>query len=286
MTVLIGTVSGVFTLDGTPTTSNGRINHLTRHDGSWWAVDEAGRLIRDGAVVATASEGVKLNCVMPAHDTVWVGTGGARLFRLEGADLVEDEFFADAPGRESWYTPWGGPADVRSMAVDAEAALFVNVHVGGILRYDDSGITPTIDIEADVHQVVAHPDRAGLVAAATAWGLAVSSNGHDFEIRSEGLHSRYCRAVVFAGDRLFVSASSGPGGGDAMIYRAALAGGPLEPVRSGLPPRFEGNLDTHCLVTDGEDVYLGNGHSVWRSDDSGDTWTVVTETLPRIVCLA
>ena len=54
---------------------------------------------------------------------------------------------------------------MRSLALDASGALFINVHVGGILRYDASGLTPTIDQDSDVHQVTADPSRAGSVLA-------------------------------------------------------------------------------------------------------------------------
>ena len=110
-------------------------------------------------------------------ERVWIGASTARLYRVDGGDLIEDHGFAGAPGRDDWYTPWGGPPDVRSMAVDGAGTLFVNVHVGGILRYDDTGPTPTLDQDADVHQVIADPSVEGRVLAACARGLAQSTDG-------------------------------------------------------------------------------------------------------------
>ncbi|MDP9143722.1 MAG: hypothetical protein M3N43_03340, partial [Actinomycetota bacterium] len=227
-----------------------------------------------------------LNCIQVGHETVRIGATEARIYRLVGGDLIEDEGLADAPGRDEWYTPWGGPPDVRSMAVDASGTLFINIHVGGILRYDDSGLTPTLDQDADVHQVIAHPSQPGLVLAACARGLARSENGRDFAFREEGLHAPYCRAVTTVGDAVLVSASTGPRTSRARLYRADQATGPFQPCTDGLPEWFDENLDTHCLAVLGESVYAGLGDKVWRSDDEGGSWAAAAEGLPKITCLA
>ncbi|MGH8870414.1 MAG: WD40/YVTN/BNR-like repeat-containing protein, partial [Acidimicrobiia bacterium] len=277
-----------FSLDdpATPLIADTRINHISRDGGSWWAVDGKTRVHRDGAVVATGPDGVALNCVQPAPGTTWVGATAARLFRLEGDGLVEDETFAEAPGRDGWYTPWGGLPDVRSMAADAAGALFVNVHVGGILRYDQNGLTPTLDQDSDVHQVIAHPTRPGTVLAACARGMAFSTNGHDFEYRDDGLHATYCRAVAITGDTVLLSVSTGPRSTRARLYRAGQTAGPFRECREGLPEWFDDNLDTHCLAVVDGSVFAGHGGTVWRSDDDGETWIEVATGLPKVTCLA
>ena len=279
MDVLVATNRGVFDLDGAIVLPEWPIAHVVGHEGAWWAVGEAG-LFRDGELVAPAPDGASLNCVLPTEHTVWVGADSARLFRLEDGWLAEDEDFASAPGRDKWHTPWGGPPDVRSMAEGADGTVYVNVHVGGILRFDDAGFTPTIDISADVHQVVAHPETPDLIAAATASGLAVTTDGHDFDFRTDGLSHRYCRAVAIDGDTVLVSSSGGPRGGDARMHRGPLAGGPLEALE-GLPP-FEGNIDTHCVATRPGLWIVGHGPSVWVSTDQGRTWEVALNDLPTI----
>lgn len=287
MSLLVGTTSGAFLVDdGADEVIGGtRINHVARFEGSWWAVDGKGRIHRDGEVVATMPTGVAALCIQPSHDSTWIGADEARLFALDRTGLAEDEFFADAPGRESWYTPWGDPADVRSMTLDADHTLYINVHVGGILRYDNTGIASTLDISADVHQVVAHPSKKSAVFAACARGLAFSHNGHDFDIRSDGLHAPYCRAVAVMEDRLLLTASTGPNTRQGRLYMGELWEGGFTPVTAGLPEWFEDNVNTHCLSADGTTVHLGFGDTVWRSDDSGETWEVVTGGLPRITCL-
>jgi hypothetical protein len=288
MSLLVGTTAGAFSIgDSTEQLIGGtRINHIARDDDGWWAVDGKGRIHHDGDVVANLPEGAAALCVRPAVDTVWIGSSEARLFALEHGEVSEDEFFADAPGRDSWYTPWGAPADVRSMALDADHTLYVNVHVGGILRYDDTGPVPTVDISADVHEVTAHPTQKGAVFAATAQGLAVSHNGHDFEFRRDGLHAPYCRAVTVLDDRVVFSASSGPRTSQARIYTCPLWDDSIEPVGGGLPEWFDDNVDTHCLASSGTTVHLGHGDRVWRSDDSGASWDQMAEGVGTITCIA
>src|SRR5437763_19482 len=62
------------------------------------------------------------------------GTRKARLLRIgENAAVELVGGFDRAPGRDGWYTPWGGPPDTRSISEDRQS-VFVNVHVGGVLR--------------------------------------------------------------------------------------------------------------------------------------------------------
>lgn len=282
MDLLIGTEAGVFDVGGDALLQGSRVNHVVRHGYDWWTVGEDG-LLRNGEVMAPPPPGTTLNCVSPAPERVWVGADSARLFYPNGGRLLEDRRFAEAPGRESWHTPWGGPPDVRSMSLGPEGTLYVNVHVGGILRYEDSDITQTLDIAADVHQVVAHPERPGVVVAATARGLAWTEDGRDFAFRTDGLAHTYCRAVAVYGDKVVVSASRGPRGGDARLFHGSLEGGPLRPCE-GLPT-FRTNIDTHCVTVGPAGCFVGNGGTVWSSLDGGDTWEVAAGDLPTITSL-
>jgi hypothetical protein len=288
MDLLIGTAAGAFGFDGTvePLIEGTRINHLVADDASWWAADGKGRIHRDGKVIADMPDKATPLCIQPTAETVWIGADEARLFGLEKGEIAEDEFFREAPGRDDWYTPWGAPADVRSMTVDADHTLYINIHVGGIIRYDDTGLVPTLDISADVHQVSAHPNQQGAVFAATAWGLAQTHNGHDFEFRTDGLHSNYCRAVAVLEDRLLVSASTGPRTNRGRLYSGELWEGQLHHVSTGLPEWFEDNLNTHCLVARGDVVHAGLGDTVWRSEDRGESWETLVSDLPTVTCLA
>ncbi|MCI0543622.1 MAG: hypothetical protein L0Z49_04130 [Actinobacteria bacterium] len=286
MSLLVGTAIGLIRLeDGARVVEGTRINHVARLEDEWWAVDGKGRIHHEGEVVAALPESAKALCIQPTPETVWVGADAARLYAVEGDLVTEDEFLNTAPGRDRWYTPWGGPPAVRSMALDADRTLYVNVHVGGLLRYDDTGLVPTVDIDSDVHQVTAHPTLRGVVYAATGWGLAQTHNGHDFTFLTEGLHANYCRAVAVIEDIALVSASTGPDTQRARIYRTSLDGGPLIPTTEGLPEWFSYNLDTHCLAVRSGSVYVGMGDTVWASVDLGESWVEAMTGLPTITCL-
>jgi hypothetical protein len=228
-------------------------------------------------------EGVAATCIAMT-DAIHVGSSKARLFRLTDGGLEPVEAFDAAEGRDSWYTPWGGPPDTRSIS-EWGADVYVNVHVGGVLHTEDSGRTwnPTIDIDADVHQVAT---AGGLVLAAGARGLSTSTDkGATWSLRADGLDARYSRAVVVCGDQVLLSASEGPRGGRAGVYRADLAGGAFERCRTGLPELFEENIDTYCLdaLNDGSYAAFGTADGrVYGSDDGGLRWLELITGLPSV----
>ncbi|MGH2770830.1 MAG: WD40/YVTN/BNR-like repeat-containing protein, partial [Actinomycetota bacterium] len=189
--------------------------------------------------------------------------------------------------------PWGGPPDTRSLSSDAAGALFANVHVGGIVRSLDGGESwrPTLPIDADVHQVLAHPERPGMVLAPAAVGLALSLDGGDsWSYETEGLHATYCRAVAASGDVVLVTASTGPRGGQAAVYRRSLdddAG--FQRCRDGLPEWFSSNINTGCLAASGALAAFGTAEgTIFASRDGGETWKLLAQDLPpvRAVTLA
>lgn len=239
------------------------------------------------------SPGWRLHCLLPSTAGLLVGSAKAHLLRLEDGGLEVVRPFEEVEGRQDWFTPWGGPPDTRSMAQDAQGNIYVNVHVGGIVRSRDEARSwhPTIDINADVHQVVVHEGWRGLVVAPCARGLAVSTDGGDsWDILSEGLHGSYMRAAAVAEDVAVASASLGPYRGRdqrAALYRLPLeATDRLERCREGLPEWFGDNIDTHCLAALGKAVAFGTSEGeVYLSEDKGLSWTKVAEGLPAIRCL-
>ena len=68
-------------------------------------------------------------------------TGHCPLLRLVNGKLSRVESFETVAGGEEWYTPWGDPADVRSIAVATDGTIYVNVHVGGVARSRDGGVS-------------------------------------------------------------------------------------------------------------------------------------------------
>jgi hypothetical protein len=301
MAILVGTEDGLHELDQ----SKGPIGvHLAGHsvqclapEGSgWWALTDGEDVWRPGRPgawdQAATSSGQRLNCLCPTGAGLLVGAEEATLLRLEDEKLQPVSAFAAVDGRDTWYTPWGGPPDIRSISEDPGRALFVNVHVGGVVRSTDGGTTfhPTIDIDTDVHQVLAPSARPGLVLAATgAEGVAVSSDGGDtWDFVADGLHASYSRAVAVGATHILASASTGPRGGRAAVYRRPLENGvPFVRCVEGLPEWFPANIDTFCLAAAGTRAAFGTEEgSVFVSDDEGSSWRTVAEGLPPVRCLA
>lgn len=288
--VVVATREGLFASDSQdPVAFDGReVNHLARAStGALWAVVERTQLWTSSPEweQVTTAQGLTLNCILPLADDVLVGASEAHLLRLVDGGLKVVDGIERAEGREQWYTPWGGPPDVRSLA--AEDGVYANVHVGGILRSDEDGTwRQLIDIDSDVHEVRAMP--GGLVLAATARGLAVSrDSGNSWEFVEAGLHATYCRAVTDCDGVVLVSASVGPYGGRAALYRGALdAATPLEKCSAGLPEWFGDNINTGCLAGSKGDVAFGTSDGrVFFSENCGDDWRELASGLPEVLNL-
>jgi hypothetical protein len=256
---------------------------------------ELRRRAANGTWSTIATSDAPLACCVGARGVIYVGTDDARVFRVDAHGAFQPlPGFDCVAGRERWYagqTLVGGrlvgpPLGVRSLAVTADAAvLLANVHVGGIPRSVDGGATwrPTIDVDADVHEVRTHPTRAQVVAAAAAVGLCLSHDGGaSWTIEREGLHASYCSAVAFAGDDVLVAAATDHFAPQAAVYRRPIdAAGPLTAIGGGFPERINGIADTACIGTRGSHVAIadrdGNLHV---SADAGRTWAQHASGLP------
>jgi hypothetical protein len=292
--ILVATTDGLHVVDadgGPPVHElEGRsVRAIVRDGTERWAIVDRAEIWHapgDGWRPVATLEGHEATC-LAMTDAIHVGSSEARLFRLRDGSLEPVVGFDRADGRETWFTPWGGPPATRSIS-EWDRDVFVNVHVGGILRTDDAGASwrPTIDVDADVHQVAT---AEGRVLAATAGGLAESTDrGETWTRRTDGLDERYARAVVVCGDRLLTSTSRGPRGGRAAVYVAPLDAGSFERCRDGLPEWFDGNIDTGCLdaLNDGAFAALGTQDGrVFGSPDQGRTWRPVAEGLPPVADL-
>ena len=296
MNITVGTSDGLLRVgDGQVAELSGRdVAHVIVNDGAWWAIIDGREVWRsaDGArwEPVASVEGLTVNCLLATRDGLLAGTSGAHLYRLDGDSLQPIGSFEAAPGRESWFTPWGGPPDVRSIAGSPASAVYVNVHVGGVVASPNGrdDWSPTLEIESDVHQVVYDHD-SGRILAAAARGLGSSEDGgENWTFETAGLHAPYCRAVAVSGDIVLVTASTGPRTNRAAAYRKQLgAGGYLEKCTDGLPDWFPTNIDTHCLATSGETAAFGTSEgTVYASSDQGLTWEKVADRLPAVRCVA
>jgi hypothetical protein len=293
VTVFAGTESGIWhvgpaqriELDGH------RVTALAHDAADVWAV------VDDHAIQHRGTDGTwrhvaqidtfQLNCVLPLGGAALAGTSDAHLVRIENGAGVTVVGFDAAPDRHDWYTPWGGPPDVRTIAAGTSGELYANVHVGGILRSQDGGNSwqPTIDIHADVHQVYADPDHPDIVLAATARGLAISGDGgRSWSFDRDGLHDGYCRAVARAGDAVLLTASLGPSGNRGALYRRPLdRDAPFEKCMNGLPEWFPHNIDSGCLAASGATAAFGTDDGrIFISEDGGVTWEEAASGLPPV----
>ncbi len=242
-----------------------------------------------------ATTEMDLACCVAVGDVIYVGTDDARVLRV-GADggLEQLRGFDAVAGRETWYAGSavingqrvGPPLGIRSITATPDGAvLLANVHVGGIPRSTDGGVTwqPTIDVESDVHEVRAHPNRPGVVMAAAAIGLCTSRDGGvTWDVEQEGLHASYCSAVAFAGDDVFVSASVDHFAAQGAIYRRRVDGhDSLVAVGGGLPAWTDGIIDTGCIATRGSAVALVDRKgNLYVSADTGHSWSRRASGLP------
>ena len=294
--LLIGTSDGLYDLDdGRRELVGGHeVTALAGGGDGWWAIIDGRELWRsDGNAewnqIASLTD-LRANCLLPTPSGLLLGTSEAHLLTLDGDTLRPVSSFDAVRDRDQWYTPWGGPADIRSMSAAQSGEVYVNVHVGGVVLSADGGMSwePTVDIHADVHQVL-FDDGSGTVLAASARGLGISADaGKSWRFDVDGLHGKYLRAAAVANGTALVSASTGPFTEQAALYRQPLAGsGPFERCREGLPEWFSDNIDTHCLVASGAYVAFGTlDGRVLISPDEGQCWQVIAEGLPGIRAMA
>ncbi len=281
-TIIAATDNGLFdaeTMDASAMEGH-RVDALSP-DGRWAVVArrEIWTQVDDRWTHVTTTDPYELNCVCTFGDDLLVGTSEAHLLQLRGDRLELVEPFESVKGRDEWFTPWGGPPDVRSIAARG-SEVYVNVHVGGIVRGDGRTTwEPTVDISTDVHEVRAVDD---LVVAACAVGFAESEDGGTtWHFNDAGLHATYARAVAADDTNFYMSVAHGPRGGDAAIYRKARGRGDRF-ARCALPS-FRDNIDSGCLDADNGTVAFGTRTGeVFASTDRGTTWLRVADGLPAI----
>jgi hypothetical protein len=283
--LLVGTSDGLQDLDTGETLIEGQgVTALAAGPAGWHV------LLDDRVVVALDAGGPVVMGELPEPDgqsltvladgTVAVGRTGARLAIVNtDGRVVNVPAFETVPGRDEWENPANPTPDTRTMSAGPNR-WWVNAHVGGVWWSDDGGETwhGAVDPEADVHEVRA---AGGHVAVAAAVGFGWSTDGESWSWTTDGLRASYSRAVALDGDTVFVSASDGPFTSSGAVYRARL-GSSFVPCETGLPERFDGNVDSGHLDAAAGRAAIGFGDRVYLSDDEGRTWES-TAALPGSV---
>ncbi|MCS6860642.1 MAG: hypothetical protein NZT92_10030 [Abditibacteriales bacterium] len=262
-------------------------------DGQVWERDR-------GVWTATqVADDVSVKSLLIISDVLYAGTEPTRVFRKPfGARRWELVGALDQlPLAEQFYTPWGGPACVRSIAAKSARQFYLDIHVGGIVRTRDSGATwEAINngIEEDVHQVATHPLQPQRVYAATADGFYLSDDeGATWQRRNAGLTHLYCRGLAVHPQHPDIVLMSGspfapPGwrrhGPQFALFRSDDAGRTWRQV-IGLSDSLPAVIDTHGIAfsTQQPDRALcAAGALLYASDDAGITWRQVADDLPPI----
>jgi hypothetical protein len=272
-------------------------------DGGAFAIVDGHSLCRrtcEGTWSTITTSQLDLACLTAVGDVIYLGTDDARVLCVsQNGEISPLSGFETVPGRETWYAGSalidgkvvGPPLGVRSMTATADgAALLANVHVGGIPRSIDGGVTwqPTIDVESDVHEVCAHPSDPRTVIAAAAVGLCISRDGGvTWTVEQEGLHALHCTAAAFSEKDILVSAATDHFAAQGAVYRRPIEGtldgkGPLEPV-GGLPRWLGGIVDTGCIATLGSALAVGDkAGNLYASADAGHSWLHRDVGLPMV----
>lgn len=234
--------------------------------------------------------------VLSRDGDVYLGAEPPVLYRRDGDAWRVVEPLHERDYVRHWSAP-GGLAAVRSLAPHPgnDAGLYLDIHVGGIMRTLDGGATwsPASEgLEMDVHQVATHPKRPEAVYAATADGFYYSPDeGDTWERRNHGLDNLYTRGIAIHPehpDLILLSGSPTPPPGwrrhgkRFAVYRTDNAGRRWHRITHGLPEE----IDTFCLAfsrTHPDHAYAGRRDGVLhRSRDAGATWETATEGAPGI----
>ena len=255
------------------------------------AADDDGRILQfDGNTsreLAAFDEQVTALAVLDGDPPrVLVGTQGAQLYGViidddEAAQRVSrNEAFAALDVRDSWHTPWGGPAALRTLAA-VGSCVYADIHVGSIMRSEDRGETwqPVDDaVEEDVHEVTTCPAACDRVITNTANAVWISDDrGRAWHHRPFANGQRYGRAIAVHPHQpgtLLATVSNGPhGSADAKLLRSDSAGRSWHHVTRGFPAAVDHNIDTGRIAFDRAGLaWAAVGDTVYLSDDAGDTW--------------
>jgi hypothetical protein len=210
-----------------------------------------------------------------------VGTEGPHIFDATADTCRPIESFDLLEERASWYTPWGGPASLRSFATTKDGWIYADIHVGSIMRSRDNGncwepVVP--ELHEDVHQVATTPLLQDRLYANTARGVYLSEDrGNSWVHRSKDLPVLYGRSIAVDPedpDCLLASVSTGPhGDATGYLYRSQDAGQSWKHVEQGFPSEIEGNIDTfHLSFAPDRSAWVCVGSSLYTSLDSGESW--------------
>lgn len=192
-----------------------------------------------------------------------IGTTPPYLYRMtEDGPASRIKTFDDLEVRVNWWTPWGGPAAVRSLSSTRDGWVYADIHVGNIMRSPDKGkkwepVNPTL--HEDVHEVASTPASNERVYANTYLSIYVSEDrGDSWVHRSKNLNNIYGRGIAVHPknpDIALCGVSDGPRGADVhgQLFFTEDAGRNWNHVKKGFKDSTKKNIDTFHIAYSGED---------------------------------
>jgi hypothetical protein len=251
-------------------------------------------------------------------DVVYAGVEPAALFRSEDGGITFSlvRGLWDHPHRPTWM-PGAGGLGLHTILPDPNdpRRMLVAISTGGVYRTDDGGATwgsSNTGIRADfmpeeqrypeygqcVHKVTRDAADPRTLYLQNHGGLYRSDDdGQEWQDMANGVPSDFGFPVVAhpsRGGTAYIIPLEGMGrwtpGGHCRVYRTSDAGASWEPLANGLPQEgaYQTVLRDAFCADQGEQpgLYFGTrGGEVYGSFDDGDSWQLLVDHLPPILCV-
>lgn len=250
-------------------------------------------------------------------ERMWLGVEPTCLFEsTDGGDSWEPvKGFLEHEHREFW-TPGNGGLCMHTIiphATDRERML-VAFSTGGVYGTDDGGASwspRNVGVRAEflpdkhpefgqcVHKVAYHPERPERLFLQNHWGLYRSDDwAGSWQDVANGVPSDFGFGMAVHPhdpDTVYIVPLESDGfrctpEAKLRVYRTRNAGASWEPMTDGLPQEdayetiLRDALDVDSMNPAG--VYFGTrSGKVFASSDDGDSWELVMEGLPPVVCV-
>jgi hypothetical protein len=216
------------------------------------------------------------------------------IFNEDFGGVVTVSSFQKLPVRDKWFTPWGGPPAVRSIAGTKDGWIYADIHVGSIMRSRDNGenwepVNPTL--HRDVHEVVTCPSNNNMVYANTYRSVYISNDrGQTWYHRSGALNDRYGRGIAVHPtdpDLLLCGVSDGPRRDNVhgQLYRTEDRGMNWVHIDNGFPESTRSNIDTFHIRFNGDEVFVSDEQNLYHSNDQGKNFELFWSAPEKIVMI-